>query len=363
MADTTIIPAKINVGFQKRTGTYTGQLGYIIYYDHKGVLRKETSWQSWRDKTIPNQEFDNIPTEGFVLNKTAGGGRGWDSRRTVSRIYDPRGFEFEIGIDNLLYILENANCIRGKGLEGKFVYGWNGTTLLLIPEAAPEYVSCAEFTEALAEKVETKDLVAGGTYRTKSNEEVVYMGRFDYHTEKYDYAEQKYKPIIKKKHYFFMSPGAPHGITHLKTLNGKIIQRIGTETAHNFADLMDILETDSSYSPYDSSKDVYVAATEADILEYGRWWLSDKIKFFVEYNGRYMRVKIDQEYQKYQISPYYVQGYPWAEELPILNSIHPMPKTSHSPTHYSNFVSIDTLINVFHLLIRKDHLANGKQKR
>lgn len=28
-------------------------------------------------------------------------------------------FEFEITIENLLYILENANPIKGKGLEGE----------------------------------------------------------------------------------------------------------------------------------------------------------------------------------------------------------------------------------------------------
>lgn len=63
------IPKTINVGYQNRSGTYTGKLAYVIYYDEKGKLRKETSWNGWRDKNIPNNEYDNIPTEGFVLNK------------------------------------------------------------------------------------------------------------------------------------------------------------------------------------------------------------------------------------------------------------------------------------------------------
>lgn len=44
------IPKKLNVGFQLRSDTYTGKLGYIIYWDDKGKLRKENSWQSWRHK-------------------------------------------------------------------------------------------------------------------------------------------------------------------------------------------------------------------------------------------------------------------------------------------------------------------------
>ena len=101
------IPNKINVGYQNREGTYTGKLAYVIYYDERGKLRKETSWQNWRDKNIPNNEYENVPTEGFVLNKKVGGYKSdWNFRQTYSRIYDPRGFEFEITIDNLLWILE-----------------------------------------------------------------------------------------------------------------------------------------------------------------------------------------------------------------------------------------------------------------
>jgi hypothetical protein len=40
-------------------------------------------------------------------------------------VYDPRGFEFEISIPNLLYILQECTSTKGKGLDGEFVYlGW-----------------------------------------------------------------------------------------------------------------------------------------------------------------------------------------------------------------------------------------------
>ncbi len=64
-----LIPKRIKVGFNARKDTYTQKLAYIIYYDEQGVLRKEGSWESWRDKNIPPGEYDNEPTEGFVLNK------------------------------------------------------------------------------------------------------------------------------------------------------------------------------------------------------------------------------------------------------------------------------------------------------
>ena len=52
MKSNLFIPRKIRVGFQERGGTYTGKLAYVIYYDEKGKLRKEASWESWRKKEI-----------------------------------------------------------------------------------------------------------------------------------------------------------------------------------------------------------------------------------------------------------------------------------------------------------------------
>ena len=81
MNSSIFVPKTINVGYQNRSGTYTGKLAYVIYYDEKGKLRKEASWNSWRDDKIPNDEFENVPTEGFVLNKKAGDySTGWDHR-------------------------------------------------------------------------------------------------------------------------------------------------------------------------------------------------------------------------------------------------------------------------------------------
>jgi len=134
-----------------------------------------------RQKIDP-QEFTNEPTSGFVLNKKVGDyDSGWSHRQAYTRVYDPRGFEFEITIENLLYILENANSIKGKGLEGEFVFGWDGKNLLLIPVESPDYKELTQYSEMIFQKnyVKAKDLKLGATYKTKSNEEYIYMGRFD----------------------------------------------------------------------------------------------------------------------------------------------------------------------------------------
>ena len=179
------IPDKINVGFQKRDDTYTGQLAYIIYFDKKGVLRKETSWQSWRDKKIDPVQFENTPTEGFVLNKGVGGARqsyGWNARNEYIRVYDPRDFEFEISLANLLFILKEGDCSRGKGLEGKFVYAWDKNNLVLLPASSQDYKISASFTDLQDKTVRVKDLVSGASYLTRKQEQLIYLGRFIKHT-------------------------------------------------------------------------------------------------------------------------------------------------------------------------------------
>lgn len=184
------IPKNIKVGYQKREDTYTKKLAYVIYYDAKNVLRKQTSWDGWRDKKIAPNDFENVPTEGFVLNKRVGGySSGWNHRNTYCRVYDPRGFEFEISIENLLFILQESSSIKGKGLEGQFVYSWDGKELVLLPVDCDEYKKCTNFTKLQENKVSTKDLIVGATYLTKKEDNLIFIGRFN--TYKLDYIKKR----------------------------------------------------------------------------------------------------------------------------------------------------------------------------
>ena len=200
------IPDKIKVGFQKRDGTYTGKLAYVIYYDLKNVLRKEKSWQSWRDHKIAAQDIDNTPMEGFVLNKGVGGQRqsyGWNARNEYIRVYDPRDFEFEISVANLLFILRECDCSRGKGLEGKFVYAWDGTELVLLPERSSDYQNSKKYTTLQAQGVKAKELIPGASYETKKQEILVYLGRFDYFSFSGNYYSSKGGKSSHCKKYVF----------------------------------------------------------------------------------------------------------------------------------------------------------------
>ena len=278
MKSNIFIPKTINVGYQNRSGTYTGKLAYVIYYDEKGKLRKEASWNSWRDGKIPNEEFDNVPTTGFVLNKKVGDySSGWDHRQAYCRVYDPRNFEFEITIENLLYILENANSIKGKGLEGEFVYGWDGKDLVLMPVESPDYKQIVEYNKVVhnKESIKARNLTIGATYLSKNNDEQIYMGKFEhydyggiadgkmfwfaYKYHDYDYVggEKKYR---KEFEWRFVA---------YKNLSGnKFIKCIEEGCTSEYANLFEKIEHDEHYSPYDSSKDKYIRYTLDEFIDF-----------------------------------------------------------------------------------------------
>lgn len=253
------IPKKIKVGYCNRPDTYTGKLAYVIYYDERGKLRKEPSWESWRDDSIEPDEYDNLPIEGFVLNKKVGG-TNWHGnlRQTYTRVYDPRGFEFEITVPNLLYILEHVSSIRGKGLEGEFVYGWDGADLVLVPTSAPEYQKRNETVRKLfhdsSEYLKPSEIKPGFEYHTNTKT-IVYMGRFTKYT---------YKGEDLGLHHFFYEK-----VTYE---NGRVSWYLCTRTSLSkfalkdpegilseiYEELLDRLESDYSYSPIDFDHPKYL---------------------------------------------------------------------------------------------------------
>lgn len=300
------IPKTCRVGFNERSDTYTKKLAYIIYYDAKGKLRKQASWENWIETSISKDEvddlikkynnevnaynqhaqnnykkslaktfndlphhtrvnkkmdksdlnpfdFENVPTEGFVLNKSIHGSRyDWNPRETKCRVYDPRGWEFEIDIPNLLYILQNATSTKGKGLEGKFIYGWDGKELVLIPEQAPEFKQMQEFSKLQTGKIGVKDLQVGYIYIDKDLNKYVYMGKmFVYDTYTYTENFLGYRRAYPKERYVFKSLGR---YTDFESTSGlsKFIKKEGLHS--EYAEFQEELMKKPNYNPGEKFK-------------------------------------------------------------------------------------------------------------
>jgi hypothetical protein len=360
MKSNIFIPERINVGFRERNDTYTKKLAYIIYFDEKGTLRKETSWNSWRDKKIDNEIYENVPTSGFVLNKKAGGySTGWNHRQTYVRVYDSRGFEFEITVPNLLYILENATSTKGKGIEGDFIYGWDGKDLVLIPTESPDYIELSNFNEKVHNQVKLKgkDLKSGATYLTKDNNQIIYLGRFDEWDYDYVYEETGFgrkwtgKKLwkTKKKAYFFAN-NEGH-ISTVQSLSKTIIDVLSEECVENYADLMDKLEHNSTYFPIDDNKDEYVDYTFEEFKTKAEksWWSLD---FYINNDGTEKKVHYDKRMD-------YTQGIyeEVDEEYEDRSGWRPVVRTKRNKNYFN---SLEEVFNLYHPKYLRKYLANGK---
>ncbi|QVW28952.1 flap endonuclease [Bacillus phage SWEP1] len=261
------IPEKLNVGYQNRQGTYTGKLAYVIYYDESGKLRKEASWNSWRDSKIDNDIFENVPTEGFVFNKSGGGNPSWSERKAFCRVHDPRGFEFEIGMDNLMYILECCDIMKGKGVIGELVYAWEGKDLVLLPVESESYKESKRYTDVLVnkEQIKAKDLKVGYTYIDKDEDKYIYLGKFheyDYRTDYNDSNRRQKVTKSKAKKFFFAEEcrwssnrDFPWMIKTVSSLGKKFIKELDIGCVQDFTPFQDMLEHSQYYSPVDESKD------------------------------------------------------------------------------------------------------------
>ncbi|MCK9575757.1 MAG: hypothetical protein M0R51_07335, partial [Clostridia bacterium] len=184
-----IIPEKIEVGFNKRQhkhirgvdGEYfdgpSYLLGYATFRD-KGKLRKETSWEGWRDKNIAPQVLDNIPREGFYFSEFDKRSSEWfSSGRTMFRISDPYGFDLEITAANLVALVCNSTIIEGK-LVGTCVWAWEGKDLALLATNSALYESATESTRKKnAITIKPTDLLNGDEIEMKNEKIYTYIGK------------------------------------------------------------------------------------------------------------------------------------------------------------------------------------------
>ena len=192
------IPDRLLVGYVNRGETFTGKLAYVTYYKKGGVIAKEVSWKGWRDKAIEPDEFDNVPTEGFEINKSVSRDGRWSNRFIYCRVYDPRGFEFEISIDNLLFILQICEYDPMSGFKGKFVYAWNKQELILLPVISEDYKASRRLLDASSTiKFSAKDLVPGKAYKTKLSDTAYYLGKLDWKIVDYDKVGKMFVKISK----------------------------------------------------------------------------------------------------------------------------------------------------------------------
>jgi hypothetical protein len=243
------IPKKIRVGFQNRSDTFTGKLAYVIYYDEKNVIRKETSWKGWCDKKIPALELDNSPRNNYVFNKGVRRYGDWrGSGRSMVRVYDPRDFEFEITVENVIGLLMHSDVSK-RDIVQECVFGWQGSELVLLPVNSEEYQKSVQYTAKQDKKISAKELVKGHVYTQKKHEaKLTYIGYFQYY-EEYSYRTQQ-QGDKGKRHVFY------DGNNFIIPSVGTLAECILDEPVEEYAKLVDkFFETPNARKLVDLSFD------------------------------------------------------------------------------------------------------------
>lgn len=304
------IPTKIKVGYQKRDDTYTKKLAYVIYFDEKGVLRKQTSWENWRDEKIAAEEFENKPHSGFVLNKGIQRDGYWGGGHNMVRIYDDRGIEFEITISNLMFILMGNDCNK-RALDGEFVYAWDGKELILLPTNTKEYEVSTEFTSLKGNKVSAKDMAAniGCLFMTKSMDNWVYLGKLEKNERKYSYDKKtgkSSKSFVRDKVIVFYD--IINDTFIFENNFAKISHQLSTEKVDNLESLFEKYFNSPYYVLYTK-----IIVDETNSKPLGKYFTKEesdtpfnedrKTVFFADNNGNYY-----QGYKSYYFYPMFISN-------------------------------------------------------
>ena len=132
------VPEKLIVGFNKDKS-----LSFVSYYKEKGGLAHPNAFNGWISKEVPTEEFSNDPQSNIEFLGWSGGvENSWsfNARKTYVRVRDPRGFIFEVTVDNFLRALQisskNKNSLK---LSLRYQLGWDGTQVCIVTNGMEEW--------------------------------------------------------------------------------------------------------------------------------------------------------------------------------------------------------------------------------
>ena len=207
-----LTPGGTNAGAKKRISTVISWVGadsalrhnikpedsaqFMLDNPTATMVRDTTDNQQecfrWYHYEIPKVEdedyklYDNVPNEariGFRITKSISRGSSWNGGNKVVRIEDPRGFELEISVDNLVKMMSMCTFVGGVCQEA-CVWGRMGAANILLPVTSDEYKEAVKVTDYRAkETISLRDVTFGDTVELKKTEQFQgltgeYMGAY-----------------------------------------------------------------------------------------------------------------------------------------------------------------------------------------
>lgn len=192
MADLIKRPDEFYVGF-KAQGVNEPHLAFLTPFDTTAAFKKrKDTVDNWadtyivvngrytKDTGIPAINVRNEPLLGFKISESVKRTGGWNSGNVVWRIYDPRGFEWEIPSANLAQIITQTGISAGGVINGRCLIGRLGANNILIPEGTDLWDQMLTDMETRHKKAIAKvitDLHPGDAITLKDGSEGFYLGK------------------------------------------------------------------------------------------------------------------------------------------------------------------------------------------
>ena len=187
-----------------------------------------------------------------------------------------------------------------------------------MPVDSPDYKHIAKYSDIIHnnESIKTKDLIVGATYLTKTNTELIYIGKFDLYGdgwEWYDGEETKRGGTLRelplkedrygwtyvdhwricnyyfgKQHWFAEFCDDGWNFYQFKSVpKNKLITCVDDKCSVKYSEIYEAMECSYKYSPYDPSKDEVFDLSLEDCEELAfNTYGARNFKFVSEYNGR-----------------------------------------------------------------------------
>lgn len=200
------IPEKVYVGFQGRRWQDEVPLGFMTpYTDDKAGEKRRATVDKWakgyhNQKTFNSVIMENKPMIGFKIGRAIRRSRSWSSSGASKvRIEDPRGFELEITIENLVMLMD-GNLIENGELVGECVWGRDGGDNILLPLNSEPYKHSMSTKAAISSAISLREINPGDHIKLITGEEGVYFGGM-YPIGRDTYGDDSQKVNVSNKRY------------------------------------------------------------------------------------------------------------------------------------------------------------------
>jgi hypothetical protein len=144
------------------------------YEDNAAGRKRQAQVDSWSRGKMNSTIIDNTPMIGFRVSR---GLRrlGWTHHATSVRIEDPRGFEVDISVSNMMMLTDN-NLLENGEILRECVWGRDGGMNVLLPVNSSPYLAATVNTERMASTVNSRSVALGDTVLLKNGQQGRYLG-------------------------------------------------------------------------------------------------------------------------------------------------------------------------------------------